>query len=31
LFLLFALTRLVRFVVQGALFFDVLNIDQWVI
>lgn len=31
LFLLYALTRLVRFVIQGVLFFDVLNIDQWII
>ena len=31
LFLLFALTRLVRFVIQGILFFDILNFDQWVI
>ena len=31
LFLLFALTRLVRFVAQGVLFFNILNIDQWVI
>jgi len=29
-FLLFALTRLVRFVLQGILFFDVLNIDAWI-
>jgi len=29
-FLLFALTRLVRFVLQGILFFDVLNIDVWI-
>ena len=31
LFLLYALTRLVRFVIQGILFFDILNFDQWVI
>ena len=31
LFLLFALTRLVRFVIQGVLFFDILNLDQWVV
>jgi len=31
LFLLFALTRLVRFVFQGVLFFDILNLDQWVV
>lgn len=30
LFLLFALTRLVRFVIQGVLFFNVLNIDAWI-
>jgi len=30
LFLLFALTRLVRFVVQGVIFFDILQIDTWV-
>jgi hypothetical protein len=30
-FLLFAMTRLVRFVIQGVLFFDILNIDAWVI
>ena len=29
-FLLFALTRLVRFVIQGVLFFNVLNIDAWI-
>ena len=29
LFLLFALSRLLRFVIQGLFFFDVLNIDQW--
>jgi membrane protein YqaA with SNARE-associated domain len=29
-FLLFALTRLVRFILQGILFFDVLNIDVWI-
>lgn len=31
LFLLFALSRLVRFVIQGFLFFDVLQMDKWVI
>lgn len=31
LFLLFALTRLVRFVIQGVLFFDILKMDTWVI
>ncbi len=31
LFLLYALARLVRFVVQGVIFFDVLKIDQWAI
>jgi membrane protein YqaA with SNARE-associated domain len=31
LFLLFALTRLVRFVLQGILFFDVLNVDAWIV
>ena len=29
-FILFALTRLVRFVLQGILFFNVLNIDVWI-
>lgn len=29
-FLLFALTRLVRFVIQGMLFFNVLNMDAWI-
>ncbi len=29
-FLLFATARLVRFVLQGILFFDVLNIDTWI-
>lgn len=29
-FLIFALTRLVRFVIQGVLFFNVLNIDAWI-
>ena len=31
LFLLFALSRLVRFVIQGFLFFDVLQMDKWII
>ncbi len=30
-FLLFALTRLIRFAAQGLLFFNVLNLDQWII
>ena len=30
-FLLFALVRLVRFVIQGVLFFDILNMDMWLI
>ncbi|MBA7569184.1 hypothetical protein ES708_10922 [subsurface metagenome] len=30
-FLLFALTRLARFVIQGVLFFDILNMDRWII
>jgi membrane protein YqaA with SNARE-associated domain len=28
-FLILALTRLVRFVLQGLIFFDILNIDSW--
>jgi len=31
LFLLFALTRLVRFVLQGVFFFDLLKLDSWLI
>ena len=31
LFLLFALTRLVRFVLQGVFFFDLLKMDSWLI
>ena len=31
LFLLFALTRLVRFVLQGVFFFDLLKVDSWII
>lgn len=30
-FALFALTRLVRFVLQGIIFFNVLNIDSWIL
>ena len=30
-FILFALTRLVRFVLQGVIFFDMLNIDAWMV
>ncbi len=29
-FLLFALARLVRFVLQGIIFFDLLNVDLWI-
>jgi len=29
-FLLFALARLVRFVLQGIIFFDLLKLDQWI-
>ncbi|MBN1132678.1 MAG: hypothetical protein JXA39_06375 [Bacteroidales bacterium] len=31
LFLLYALFRLVRFILQGIIFFDILNMDLWVI
>lgn len=31
LFLLYALTRLVRFVLQGWILFDLLNIDTWIV
>jgi membrane protein YqaA with SNARE-associated domain len=31
LFLLYALTRLVRFVLQGVILFDLLNLDNWII
>ena len=31
LFLLFALARLVRFVLQGIIFFDLLKVDLWII
>ncbi len=31
LFLLFALTRLVRFVLQGIFFFDLLKVDTWIV
>ena len=30
LFLLFALTRLVRFILQGFFFFDLLKVDSWI-
>jgi membrane protein YqaA with SNARE-associated domain len=30
LFLLYALARLVRFVLQGLFFFDLLKLDQWI-
>ena len=30
-FLLLALSRLIRFVIQGILFFNVLNVDSWLI
>ncbi len=30
LFLLYALSRLVRFVLQGIIFFDILNLDRWI-
>jgi len=30
-FLLLAMSRLVRFVIQGVLFFDVLKLDSWII
>jgi len=30
-FILFALTRLVRFVLQGIIFFDMLKVDSWII
>jgi len=30
-FLLFALARLVRFVIQGIIFFDLLKLDNWII
>ena len=30
-FLLLAMSRLVRFVLQGVLFFDVLNVDTWLV
>jgi len=30
LFLLFALARLVRFVIQGVFFFNLLNVDSWI-
>jgi membrane protein YqaA with SNARE-associated domain len=31
LFLLFALTRLARFVIQGIFFFDLLKVDTWIV
>src|SRR4030043_2458496 len=31
LFLLYGIARLVRFVIQGVLFFNVLNVDAWII
>jgi uncharacterized membrane protein YdjX (TVP38/TMEM64 family) len=31
LFLLFALARLARFILQGIFFFDLLKVDQWII
>lgn len=31
LFLLFALTRLARFVLQGIFFFDLLKVDTWIV
>jgi len=31
LFLLYALTRLVRFVLQGIFFFDLLKLDMWIV
>jgi uncharacterized membrane protein YdjX (TVP38/TMEM64 family) len=31
LFLLFGLTRLVRFVLQGVFFFDLLKVDLWIL
>ena len=31
LFLLFALARLVRFVIQGIFFFDLLKVDTWIL
>jgi membrane protein YqaA with SNARE-associated domain len=30
-FLLFALSRLLRFILQGAFFFELLKLDQWII
>jgi uncharacterized membrane protein YdjX (TVP38/TMEM64 family) len=30
-FLLFALARLVRFVLQGIIFFDLLKLDNWIV
>ena len=31
LFLLFGLARLVRFVLQGIFFFDLLKVDLWIL
>ena len=31
LFLVYGLTRLVRFVIQGAIFFDLLKVDSWIV
>lgn len=31
LFLLYALARLVRFLIQGVFFFDLLNVDTWIL
>jgi len=31
LYVIFALTRLVRFVLQGVIFFNILNIDSWIL
>lgn len=31
LYVLFALTRLIRFVAQGIIFFNILNIDNWIL
>jgi hypothetical protein len=30
-FLVFALSRLVRFVLQGIIFFNMLNVDAWMV
>ena len=31
LFLLFAMARLVRFILQGVFFFDLLKLDHWIV